>query len=161
MVRKILSIVFYVIAGFFLYGANGLAFVNVAAIRTATPPPAWMKLFLIGIFAIPGLISLLIGLALTRFQQWKRDVGIVLVSAGSVTAFAAVTMVCMFISPESKRYYPPDSPDMSQLFGDLTVGIVCIVTTIVAGVLLIIISRRSRKPAVGAVDVATNHLTIQ
>lgn len=152
MVRKILSIVFYVIAGFFFYGANGLTFVNVAAIKTATQPPAWMKLVLVGIFAVPGLISLLIGLVLTRFQQWKRDVGIVLVSAGGVISFIAVTLACFLLSPESKRYFPPDTPEVSQVFGDLVVGIVCIVTTIVVGVLLIIISRWSRKPAIGAVD---------
>ena len=152
MVRKILSIVFYVIAGFFLYTVNVLAFVNIAAIKTATPPPTWTKLVIIGTFAVPALISLLIGLAITRFQQWKRDAGIVLVSAAGVTSFIAVTMVCFFISPESKRYFPPDTPDMSQFFGDLTAGIVFIVTSIVLGVLLIITSRRNRKPAIGAVD---------
>jgi len=153
MVRKIFSIVCYVIAGFFLYGANGLAFVNVGAIKTATSPPVWMKLVLVGIFAVPGLISLLIGLAITRFQQWKRDVGIVLVSAGGVTSFIAVTMVCFFVSPDWKRYFPPDAPDMSEFFGDLTTGIVCIITTTVLGMLLIITSKRNRKPAIGANDV--------
>jgi hypothetical protein len=152
MVRKILSIAFYVIAGFFLYTVTGLAFVNIAAVKTATLPPAWTKLVIIGTFAVPALISLLIGLAITRFQKWKRDVGIVLVSAGGVTSFIAVTMVCLFISPESKRYFPPDTPDMSQFFGDLTAGIVSVVTSIVLGVLLIITSRQKGKPAVGAVD---------
>jgi hypothetical protein len=151
-VRKILSIVFYVIAGFFLYAVDLLAFVNTAAIKTATPLSAWMKLVVIGTFAVPALISLLIGLAITRFQRWKRDVGIVLVSAGGVTSFIAATMVCFFMSPDWKRYVPPDAPDMSEFFGDFTTGIVCIVTTIVLGVLLIITSRRNRKPAIGAVD---------
>ena len=150
--RKILSIVFYVIAGFFLYMVTGLAFVNIPAIKTATPSPAWMKLVVIGTFAVPALISLLIGLAVTRFQQWKRDVGIVLVSAGGVTSFIAVTIVCFFMSAESKRYFPPNAPDVSQFFGHLTAGIVGIVTSIVLGVLLIITSRRNRKPAIGAVD---------
>lgn len=153
--RKILSIVFYVIAGFFLYAVNGLAFVNVAAIKTATPSPAWIKLLVIGIFAGPALISLVIGLAITRFQQWKRDVGIVFVSAGGVTSFIAVTMACLFISPESKRYFPPDTPDVSEFFGDLSVGIVCIVTFIVLGVSFIITSRQKRKPAIGAFDAET------
>jgi len=150
-VRKILSIAFYVIAGFFLYAVTGLAFVNIAAVKTAAPPAAWMKLVIIGTFAVPALISLLIGLAITRFQEWKRDVGIVLVSAGGVTLFIAVTMVCLFISPESKRYFPPDSPDMSQFFGDSTAGIISVVTSIVLGVLLIITSRQKVKSAGGAI----------
>jgi hypothetical protein len=154
-VRKILSIVFYVIAGFFFYAVNGLAFVNIAAVKTATPPPAWTKLVVLGSFAVPALISLLIGLAMTRFQQWKRDVGIVLVSAGGVTSFIAVTMACLFISPESKRYFPPDTPDMSQFFGDLTAGIVGIVTSMALGVLFIITSRRNKRAAIGAVDTKT------
>jgi hypothetical protein len=110
-----------------------------------------MKLVIIGTFAVPGVISLLIGLAITRFQTWKRDVGIVLVSAGGATSFIAVTMACFLISPESKRYFPPDAPDMSQFFGDLTAGIVSVVTSIVLGVLLIIISRQKGKSAGGAI----------
>ena len=110
-----------------------------------------MKLLIIGTFAVPGLISLLIGLAITRFQTWKRDVGIVLVSAGGVTSFIAVTMVCFLISPESKRYFPPDAPDMSQFFGDLTAGIVSVVTSIVLGVLLIITSRQKGTSAGDAI----------
>ncbi len=151
IVRKILSIAFYVIAGFFLYTVTGLAFVNIAAIKTAAPPAAWMKLVIIGTFAVPGLISLLIGLAITRFQRWKRDVGIVLVSAGGATSFIAVTMVCFLMSPESKRYFPPDAPDMSQFFGDLTDGIVSVVTSIVLGVLLIITSRQKGTSAGDAI----------
>jgi hypothetical protein len=154
-VRKIISIIFYVIAGFFLYAVNGLAFINIAVIKTATPPPAWIKLLVIGIFAVPALISLLIGLGITGFQQWKRDVGIVFVSAGGVTSFVAVTMACLFMSPESKRYLPPEAPDMSQFFGDLSVGILCIVMSIVLGALLIITSRQKRKPAIGAFDAET------
>ena len=152
IVRRILSIILYVIGGHFLYTVNALAFINIAAVKTTTPSPAWMKLVLIGTFVVPALISLLIGLAITRFQQWKRDVGIVLVSAGGVTSFTAVSMVCLLMSPESKRYLPPGKPDMSQFFSDETVGIVCIVAFIVVGVLLIIISRRNGRPAIGAVD---------
>ena len=152
MVRKTLSIAFYVIDGFFLYAVNALAFVNVAAVKTATPPPVWTKLVVIGFFAVPALISLLIGLAITRFQRWKRDVGIVLISAAGVTSFIAVTMACLFISPESKRYIPPDTPDVSRFFGDLTVGIVFIISSAVLGVLFIISSKRNIKAAIGTVD---------
>ena len=152
MVRKTLSIVFYIIAGFLFYTVAVLAFVNIAALKTSTPPPAWTKLLIIGIFVVPALISLLIGLAIARFQHWKRDVGIVFVSAGGVTSFIAVTMVCLVMSPEFKRYLPSSAPDMSQFFGDSATGIVFTAASILLGAWLIMTSRRNGKQAIGAVD---------
>lgn len=145
MARKILSIIFYVIGGFFCYAANLLAFINIAAVKTTTTPPAWLKLLIVGIFAAPALIALLIGLAITRFQQWKRDTAIVLLSASGLTSFVALTVICIFMSPDAKKYLPPDSPDPLRLGGDWVTGAVSIAACIVAAVLLLVASTAKKK----------------
>ena len=152
MFRKVLSIIFYVIAGFFLYSVSGVMFINVAAVKTTTPPPAWMKLLIIGIFATPALFALLIGLAITRFQRWKRDIGIVLLSAGGMTSFVAFSMMCVLMSPDVKKYLPPDTPDPLALFGDWVTGTISIVALVVIGLLLVVASRRKRDLTIGGTD---------
>jgi hypothetical protein len=148
MSRKILSIIFYIIAGFFCYTTTLLAFIDTAAVKTTTPPPGWLKLVIIGIFAAPALFALLIGLAITRFQRWKRDIGIVFISASGLTSFVTLTFICIFMSPDAKKYMPPDTPDPLTLGGDWVTGAASTAACLVMGVLLVVASTRKRKPAI-------------
>ena len=129
--RKIISIIFYVISGFFFYSVCAISFVN--------QPPNYAKFIIIGIFCVPALIALGIGLALSRFQNWKRDTGIVIISAAGVTTGILFTMICMFMSPEFKEYFPENN---FESLSDYVSGISCIVILGITGVLLIMKGRK-------------------
>lgn len=135
MTRKVISIIFYVISGFFFYNVCVLAFVN--------EPPVLTKFAIMGGFCIPALIALGIGLACARLQNWKRDVGIVIISAAALTAFMVLTMACLFLSPEFKEFFPDNTITM-DFFSDYVSGISCMAILGTAGILLI---RNSKKNA--------------
>ncbi len=140
--RKVISVVFYVIAGFFVYTVTLLAFVNMDALPSAGKAPAWAKFAIMGGFSIPAAIALLIGAAIDRFQHWKRDLGIVLVSGAGTTAVVAFTMACLLMSPEVKKLFPPGQLDV---FSDLVAGVSCIAAVLAVGVVLIKISRKDKR----------------
>jgi cytochrome c biogenesis protein CcdA len=95
------SIILKIIAGFFLYTVSLLAFVS--------EPPTGVKLGIMIGFSIPGVVALCGGLVLTRFRNWKRDTGIVFLSASGFAAFAIFTFVCLFMSEEFRGMIRPDS----------------------------------------------------
>lgn len=132
MARRAISIACYVVSGFFFYTVCMLAFVDEA------PPLA--KLALTGGFCIPALIALGAGLACVRFQNWEREVGIVITSVGSFSLFSVLTMVCLFMSPEFKEFFPDVRTDV---FGDYVSGIGCMAALGTGGILLIKTSKRN------------------
>jgi hypothetical protein len=99
---KVISIVSYVIAGLFLFAACFSTFF----VARMPASPGYLKFVLPGIQCIPAVIALGFGLVCTRFRNWRRDVGIVAVSAAGFAMFQALTMVCMFASPEMKEFFP-------------------------------------------------------
>jgi len=126
MARKIISIICYIIAGFFLYAVCMIAFASV--------PQYFMKIAIMCGFSIPGLIALVIGLAIRRFRTWKRDVGIVFLTASLFTTLIVFTMLCLFLSPEFKKFLPHNETDFSN---DYITGSSCVIIFIFIGVLLI------------------------
>ena len=98
--RKVFSVIFHIIAGFFFYMVSLLAFMSEL--------PALGKAGMLAGFSVPGLIALAIGLALTGFRNWKRDTGIVLLSTSAFSIFIVFTMACLFMSEEVRRLMPPD-----------------------------------------------------
>jgi hypothetical protein len=62
-----------------------LAFVNLSFLPSGNKPPLWFKYAIVGGFCIPGVVALVIGLVVSRFRYWKRDVGIVFVSGAGTT----------------------------------------------------------------------------
>ncbi len=142
MPRKVISIIFYVIAGFLLYIVGLLAFLNMSALPSAGEPPAWAKFAIVGGFSVPAIIALVIGLGISRFQHWKRDVGIVMVSGAGTTAFVVFGVACTLLSPESKEFLPRDK---LELFSDIVTGVICMALIVVLGVALIMISKKSQN----------------
>lgn len=126
MLQKIISIICYIIAGSFLELVCIGAFVS--------EPRYFMKIGNMCIFSIPGLIALVIGLAIRRFRIWKRDVGIVFVVAGGFAAFFVFTTFCLFLSPELKRFLPHNE---TNFLTDYITGAICTIFFIFIGVLLI------------------------
>jgi hypothetical protein len=142
--RKVLSIVFYVIAGFFVYMVCEMAFTNLGTLPSKSEPPLWVKPAIVGGFSIPGAIALVIGLAISRFQNWKRDIGIVFVSGVGVTVFGVLMIVCILQEPEFTKML--SNNNSFAMFSDFVSGVSCILLFLVAGIVLIMSSRKE-EPA--------------
>ncbi len=139
MARKVISIVLYVVAGFFIYGVGLLAFTNMDAMPAGSiKPPAWAKSAMMGGFSAPAGVALLLGLAIDRFRHWKRDLGIVFLSGAGVAAFVVLTIACLLLSPDSKKLFPRDALDF---FSAYATGLSFILGLLAIGVTLIAISK--------------------
>ena len=124
--RKVSSIILKVIAGFLLYGVSLLAFVS--------GPHAGMKLVILIVFSVPAVAALCAGLALTRFRDWRRDTGIVLLCASGFTAFLVLTVTCMYMTAEYREMMKPDT---MAFFNDYLTGGGVIVGLAVSGWMLV------------------------
>jgi len=99
--RKVSSIILKIIAGFFVYMVSLLAFVS--------EPSTGMKFGILIGFLVPAVVALCGGLALNHFRNWKRDTGIVLLSASGFTVFLIFTFVCFLLTDEFQRMMNPDT----------------------------------------------------
>src|SRR5262245_14543740 len=144
VMRKLLSIILYIVAGFFFYTVSLMSFIDVAAFG-ADAAGSGAKWFLIVVFAVPALLALGGGLAIARFQDWRRDTGIVLLSAAGFTTFLIFTFASMAMNEEFRRLVKPET---FRLFGDYVTGAAVIVGLAVAGALLLM-TNRGRPRTVG------------
>ena len=97
---RLLSIILYVIAAFLFHTLAAVSFVN--------RPPLIAKVVILSVFAVLASIFLVAGLVASRFTMWKRDIGIVLVSASLLTASIVLTFVCMLATPEIRPKFPDE-----------------------------------------------------
>lgn len=124
--RQVLSIVCYCVAGFFVYTAGLLAFVS-----GLSPLAKWA--LVVG-FSVPGLLSMLVGLAIGRFRSWWRKIGIVLLAGTAVNALVASTLICVSLSEEYRCMFPRNE---LAYFSDYLTGFVfMLVVAAVGGALL-------------------------
>ena len=131
--RKVLGIVFYILAGFFVYVVCISAFVNKAAIAKWT---------IIGGISLPALVFLCIGLAVNRFQRWRRDAGVVLLSGAGFSAFLVFTFMCLLMTDEIKKMMQPNSLDF---FSAYVSGFVFMLSVAALGVLFLKTERKTTK----------------
>ncbi len=99
MVFKIISILFYILGGFFVYMVCLLAFTNI-------PQVGAFKFAIMGGFSIPALIFLVIGAAICRFQNWKSSIGIALLSGVGFNLLVVITFICLLLTPEFEEFFP-------------------------------------------------------
>jgi hypothetical protein len=149
MIRKVLSVGLYIIAGFFFYMVCVLSFIDGAAVGANGPAlgaddAAFAKWLPIMIFTVPAILTLVVGLAIMGFQDWRRDAGIVLLSATGFTTLLAFMFATMLMKEESRKMMPPD---ILMFFGDYITGAAVIVVLALAGGLLLMTSRRPRTLA--------------
>lgn len=97
--RNIFSVVFLIIASFFVYAICFLAFTNFGV----------AKYVMIAVFFIPVLAFSLIGVKLNKSRAWKKLVGLVFMWGAIITLFLILTAVCMFFSPDIRKMFPADS----------------------------------------------------
>jgi hypothetical protein len=124
--HKTFSVILYVASGFFLYTVEVLGFVN--------EPPVAAKLAIMGVFTVPAIGLLLFGLWASQFANWRRDIGIVMLSASLFTAFLALTVVCMIATPEFEQMFPDNK---LAFFSDYITGCSLIALVAVIGGCLI------------------------
>jgi hypothetical protein len=149
MIRRVLSVVFYVVAGFLFYTVSVLAFIDGAAVSANAAASdandaAFAKWLPVIIFAVPALLTLVAGLAIMGFRDWRRDAGIVLLSAAGFTTFLVFTFTTMLMNEEYRKMMPPD---VLRFFGDYISGAAVIVGLALGGALLVITSRKPRTVA--------------
>lgn len=123
--RKVLGIVLYVFAGFFVYMVSLLSFVE----ETATE-----KLIMLLVFSVPVIVFIVVGLVVNRFNNWKKHTGIVLLSGAGVTAFVILTFVSYMMNDEFRKMMDAES---LELFSAYVFGAVFTLSTVFIGIMLI------------------------
>jgi hypothetical protein len=152
MIRRVLSVGFYIVAGFLFYTVSVLAFIDGAAVASnsaafSADDAAMAKWLPIIIFAVPALIILVVGLAIMGFRDWRRDAGIVFLSVAGFTTLGIFMFATTFMNEEYRKLMPPDMPDVMRIFGDYITGAAVIVVLALAGGLLVITGRKPRTVA--------------
>ena len=98
--RKVIGIIFYVVAGFFIYMVCLLSFIN---------HENYQKWGIVAGFTLLAVLVLTIGLAMNRFQNWNRHVGIVLLSGTGTSCFIVLTFALLIMSDEFRNMMEPDT----------------------------------------------------
>jgi len=132
--RKLLRVALYVIAGFFFYTGSLLAFVSGV--------PRGAKWAYVAVVVASAVVALVAGLASGRFRDWRRDAGIVLVSASGFTIFLVFTFACLVLSEDFRRLMQPDA---IAFFGDYLSGAAVIACVGITGAWLLRADRRGAE----------------
>lgn len=109
--RTFFSIVLFVIAGLFFSIVTMEGFDNLAPVNT--------KLKTMSFFTLVGLAFLCSGLALNRFQDWKRSAGRVLIG---ITIYNLVTYFTFAIACRSDDFRKIINIDILTVFSDYITG---------------------------------------
>jgi hypothetical protein len=107
-----------------------------AFMKMDVPPLA--RAAVLGGVCIPAVVALVCGLAVSQFQHWKRDIGIVLVSGVGMTVVVVMMMVCIYFSPELVKLFPGQK---LPFLGDLVTGPIFLLLFLALGIFLIMRSR--------------------
>ena len=140
MTRNVISVICYVVAGFIANSAGLGAFINLPP--AGNMPVYGIKWGMVGVMMALGAVALGTGLLLSRFRNWKRDTGIVLLSASAMIAVDVLMGVCLYFSPEFTKV--KSNSECLSKFSDIYNGSGCLVIFALTGVLLILASRRKR-----------------
>lgn len=96
--RNAIGTLFYVASGFFFYTVALLAFIN--------EPPVSAKLAIMGGVIVPALGFLVGGLRISRTQNQKRHIGVVMLCGALATSFVVLTFACIMATPEFQQNFP-------------------------------------------------------
>jgi hypothetical protein len=91
-------------------------------------------------FSVPAVAALAGGLALTRFRNWRRDTGVVLLCASGFTAFVIFTFACLLMTEEFRKMMRPDT---MTFFSDYMTGGGVIAGLAVLGWILVKANKRT------------------
>lgn len=131
--RRAFGVTLYIFAGFFVYTVCLLTFIN---------QPAIEKWGIVSVFMIPALIFLFAGLSVNRFRNWRRHVGIVLLSGAGITLFIAVTFIFLLMDDEFKKMMHPDT---IHFYTAYTSGFIFIISVVALGIFLLTTEKRGAE----------------
>ncbi len=136
MIRRVLSIIFYVIAGHVFGSAGIVAFISI-------PADGMIKLFLLGLFLFFAVLSLVIGLLISPSRKKKREAGIVLFASSVEITIVILGILFVILEPNK-----PEGLDMEPLymFKDYVSGIGTLLIFIISGVLLFVPTKPNPAP---------------
>lgn len=125
-----LSVLLYIVSALLLYCAMLLAFAS-GSLEAS-------KWWVFGLFAGLGALPLLGGLALKRFRTWRRDIGIVLLSASGIATMVALGVATIFIDDGIRKIVSKQvDSDSIAMFSDYISGGCVIVGGALLGWLLL------------------------
>jgi hypothetical protein len=122
------SVLFYIASAMLLYSAMLVAFVS-----SSFAAPKW---FAVGLFAGLGALLLCAGLTFKRFRAWRRDAGIVLLSASGVAATAALGIACMLLDENMMKLVAARSEGLAMFDDYIGGGSVLLGAALLGGLLL-------------------------
>lgn len=135
--HKASSIIFEVIAGFFFYAVFLFAFISLPHKDQGAKP------VVLAMFSILAVGALVLGLALTRFHNWKRDTGIVLICASAITGFVILTLASFSTSEEFRKTATPGAVTFIKDYHYVAGGVAMVIMAAL-GLVLVITNKRKR-----------------
>jgi hypothetical protein len=143
MIRKIFSIIFYIVAVLMLSGMNIFSFINFESFANNKEDLGFtVKLITLAAGGIMFLIPFGIGLVLSGLRNWKRDISIVLLSVCGYNAFVILFVVLTYFTPEIYNQLPAN---FFELFKNVTFGFIFYAIMISAGFSLFLWYRKTSK----------------
>ena len=132
--RRVLSIIFYIVAGFFFActGAGALMSFEAGIVKT----------MMLCFQMLPFAVCLAIGRLLSPGPGWKRDVGVVFIAAALAGALMAVMMAVTFANPE---FQEANKLNQAELFSDYLFASVWFISWVLLGGALLLMSRKSPR----------------
>jgi len=128
--RNVFGIILLVISGFNFYTLALLSFIN---------KPLWpIKTVVLSVFAIPAIGFLLVGVWCHGFAKFRRDFGIVLLSAAGITAMVIFSYASMLATPDYAKLLPPET---RQMFSAVWTGGIWVVLYLLVGLALILFGK--------------------
>lgn len=137
--KKVVSILLRVLAGFFFYMVALLAFFSAPDIDSQG------KFAITVIYLVPAILLLIVALALKGFLQWKRDSGIVLLASSAFSVFIVGMMYLMSMSEAVREI---DKQQAFTYFQDFLTGGMINLSFVLLGVILLLIEpKRVSSPS--------------
>ena len=128
--RRVISIIMYLVAGMFLMTWAAMSFV--------ASEPDLSKEAMMGVMAIFALLPLAVGAALSPGRR-GREVGIVLLVAAGWAAFTAAALGMVMMDSWFMAMMPPETQQSFTMFNDVAFG--SAVTLVMAAVGLWLVRR--------------------
>lgn len=134
MLSRTISLFFYVASGYFLAAIPFIGFINQV--------PAHARLVVMGLFFLLGLILLSIGLTIRQYMHWKRDAGVVMLTAASVSGIAFLVMHTLFLLPTQGSII---DENLMHLYSDYFIGSLSIALSASIGTVLVLEASKESK----------------
>ena len=139
MIYNVLSIILYVISGFFIFTINLCSFLKVPS-----PDP---KIDIIFCMTVPVILALCGGLAINRFRNWKKVTGIVLLSTSAYSALVVLAFFCLLLSEETRKMF---NPAHIIILSDYYTGFTVMLGFFISGLLLYKSNENNAEPIASA-----------